>query len=192
MRHRSLNLSVHRLQARSWALALLAWLAIGTSLVHGLPEDREQPIRITADQAIRDEKQGFTVYSGNVQMDQGSLHIDADKITIYHNQEDASRVVAEGTPARMQQQPEPDEGMVKAQANKIEYFKFEDRALLTENAQIQQDGSTVTGETIEYFISEQLVRADSNQNAADSRVEVVIPAQNIPETKDERGDTDSE
>ena len=192
MRHRRLNLSDQRNQARPWALALLVWLAIGSSLVHGLPEDREQPIRITADQAIRDEKLGFTVYSGNVQMDQGSLHIDADKITIYHNEEDASRVVAEGTPAHMQQQPEPDEGIVKAQANKIEYFKLEDRALLTENAQIQQDGSTVTGETIEYFISEQLVRADSNQNAADSRVEVVIPAQNIPETKDDRGDTDSE
>ena len=192
MRHRRPKLYDQRCRARHWMLAIVTWLAVGASTVHSLPDDREQPIRITADQAIRDEKQGFTVYSGNVQMDQGSLHIDADKITIYHSQEDADRVVAEGTPARMQQQPEPDEGLVKAQATKIEYFKLEDRALLTQNAQIQQDGSIVTGETIEYFISEQLVRADSNQDAADSRVEVVIPAQNISEEKDERGDTDSE
>ncbi|MEP4485769.1 MAG: lipopolysaccharide transport periplasmic protein LptA [Halioglobus sp.] len=192
MRHRRPKLYDQHFRARFWALALFMWLAVGASAVHSLPDDREQPIRITADQAVRDEKQGFTVYSGNVQMDQGSLHIDADKITIYHSDEDADRVVAEGTPARMQQQPEPDDGLVKAQATKIEYFKMEDRALLTQNAQIQQDGSTVTGETIEYFISEQLVRADSNQDAADSRVEVVIPAQNIPENKDDRGDTDSE
>jgi lipopolysaccharide export system protein LptA len=170
---------------------MLVWLAALPSMVNALPEDREQPIRITADQAIRDEKQGFTVYSGNVQMDQGSLHIDADKITIYHSQEDASRVIAEGAPARMHQQPEPDKGLVMAEANKIEYFKEEDRALLTQNARIQQDGSTVTGDTIEYFISEQLVRADSNQDAADSRVEVVIPAQTLENTKDNRGDTDS-
>jgi len=192
MRHRRPNLCGQRNQTRSLALVLCAWLAVDSSLAMGLPDDREQPIRISADQAIRDEKQGVTVYSGNVQMDQGSLHIDADKITIYHSQDDANRVVAEGMPARMQQQPEPDEGMVKAEADKIEYFKLEDRALLTENARIQQDGSTVTGQTIEYFISEQLVRADSNQNAADSRVEVVIPAQNIPETKEDRDDTDSE
>ena len=57
-----------------------------------LPEDRDQPIRITADQALRDEKQGFTVYSGNVNMDQGTLHIDADKITVYHMEEEADRI----------------------------------------------------------------------------------------------------
>ena len=55
--------------------------AIATPPVAALPDDRDQPIRIEADEALRDEKQGFTRYEGNVKMDQGSLHIEADRIT---------------------------------------------------------------------------------------------------------------
>jgi len=55
------------------ATLLAGLLPAGASLA--LPDDRDQPIRITADTAIRDEKQGFTVYTGNVHMIQGSLDI---------------------------------------------------------------------------------------------------------------------
>ncbi|MEP1595267.1 MAG: lipopolysaccharide transport periplasmic protein LptA [Halieaceae bacterium] len=157
-----------------------------------LPDDREQPIRITADQALRDEKQGFTEYTGNVRMDQGSMHIEADKITIYHVDEDADKIVAEGTPAHMQQRPEVDKGLMHARANIIEYYKAEDRVHLRDNAQVEQDGSTVAGDTIDYFITEQLVRADSNQAETSSRVEVVIPAQVVNEKESDSGTTDSE
>ena len=157
-----------------------------------LPEDRDQPIRITADQALRDEKQGFTVYSGNVNMDQGTLHIDADRITVYHMEEEADRIVAEGSPAHLQQQPEPEKPLVHAEARVIEYFKAEDRVQLRQAAKIEQEGSIVTGDTIDYFITEQLVRADSDQADTGSRVEVVIPAQAIQEQDSDRGDTDSD
>jgi len=171
-------------------LALLFSTISATSVA--LPDDREQPIRITADQALRDEKQGFTEYTGNVRMDQGSMHIEADKITIYHVNEDADKIVAEGAPAHMQQRPEIDKGLMHARANIIEYYKAEDRVHLRDNAQVEQDGSTVAGDTIDYFITEQLVRADSNQAETSSRVEVVIPAQVVNEKESDSGATDSE
>lgn len=178
--------------ASALCAALLGVLLALPGTGQALPEDRDQPIRITADQALRDEKQGFTVYSGNVRMDQGSLHIDADKITVYHTAEEASRIVAEGSPAHLRQRPEPDKGLMHARAGIIEYFKAEDRVYLSKAARIEQDGSIVTGETIEYFISEQLVRADSDQSSADSRVEVVIPAQAIQNKDTPRGDPEGE
>jgi lipopolysaccharide export system protein LptA len=172
---------------------LLGCLLAGLSMAaQALPEDRDQPIRITADQALRDEKQGFTVYSGNVNMDQGTLHIDADRITVYHMEEEADRIVAEGSPAHLQQQPEPEKPLVHAEARVIEYFKAEDRVQLRQAAKIEQEGSIVTGDTIDYFITEQLVRADSDQADTGSRVEVVIPAQAIQEQDSDRGDTDSD
>ena len=171
-------------------LALLFSTISATSVA--LPDDREQPIRITADQALRDEKQGFTEYTGNVRMDQGSMHIEADKITIYHVNEDADKIVAEGSPAHMQQRPEIDKGLMHARANIIEYYKAEDRVHLRDNAQVEQDGSTVAGDTIDYFITEQLVKADSNQAETSSRVEVVIPAQVANEKESDSGATDSE
>ena len=156
-----------------FAVASVALLA---SLAQALPDDREQPIHISADKAIRDEKQGTTVYSGNVVMDQGSLHIEADRITIYRIVEEADKIVAEGRPAHLQQQPEPDKPLMHAKAGVIEYYKDEDRVHMREDARIEQDGAIVRGNTIDYYIEKQLVKADSLSDQADNRVEVVIPA----------------
>ncbi len=164
------------------AAALLA--SFGPALA--LESDQAQPMRITADQALRDEKKGVTVYKGNVRMDQGSLHVDADRITIYHDRANADRVIATGAPARLQQQPDPEKGPMHASARRIEYLRVSDRILLRGEAAIKQDGSTVTGETIEYFISEQRVIADSDQSVEGSRVEVVIPAQQLQQDNDNR------
>jgi lipopolysaccharide export system protein LptA len=165
-----------------------------------LPEDRTQAIVINADQALRDEKQGLTVYSGNVQLDQGTLHIAADRITIYRIVEDGDKIVAEGKPARMQQIPNVGEELMHAKAGKIEYYKAEERVLLKQDAQIEQGGSIVTGQTIEYFVSEQLVKAKSDEAQVDNRVHVVIPpspAKDKPLSDDEQieaasGNTNSE
>lgn len=176
---------------------LLSGLALTVSLLvalpaAALPEDRDQPIRIEADEALRDEKQGFTRYQGNVKMNQGSLHIQADQVTIYHVDEEADKIVARGKPARFQQQPEAEKGPVKASAETIEYYKNDDRVQLLNNASIEQDGSTVTGDSIEYFITEQRVRADSDRSRGDRRVQVVIPAQAMENKDSGSGETDSE
>ena len=159
----------------SRSLALLTLLILTTGLVQALPDDRDQPIHISADKALRDEKQGFTEYSGNVQMEQGSMRLEADKLTIYHATEEVDKVVAEGRPAKMQQQPELDKGVVHAHAGVIEYFRSEERVHLQRNARIEQDGAVVSGDSIDYYIAEQLVKADSDQAVKGNRVNVVIP-----------------
>jgi lipopolysaccharide export system protein LptA len=156
-------------------LALLLLLILTTGLVQALPDDRDQPIHISADKALRDEKQGFTIYSGNVHMEQGSMRLEADKLTIYHLTDEVDRVVAEGRPAKMQQQPELDKAVVHAHADVIEFFRSEDRVHLQTNARIEQDGAVVSGDSIDYFIAEQLVKADSDQAVDGNRVNVVIP-----------------
>ena len=163
----------------SAAAVAIGLIASSTSLA--LPEDRDQPIRITADTAIRDEKQGFTVYSGNVHMTQGSLDIRADELTIYHETAQADKIVAEGRPAKMQQKPAVDEPLVRAHANIIEYYKIEDRVHLRIDAQITQDGGSVNGDSIDYFIAEQLVKANSDQGTDGKRVQVVIPPEVVRE-----------
>lgn len=171
--------------------AVLLSIVVSTQAL-ALPDDRDQPIRIEADEALRDEKQGFTRYEGNVKMDQGSLHIEADQITVYHDEQQADRILARGKPAKLQQQPALDKAPVKARAEIIEYHKAEDRVQLRQNAHIEQDGSIVTGDSIDYFISEQLVRADSDKSRGEGRVQVVIPAQALEEDKDDSGTADSE
>jgi lipopolysaccharide export system protein LptA len=153
------------------ALVMLAWLAVGAN---ALPGDRDQPIHIAADQALRDEQKGHTVYSGNVRMVQGSMEVDADRITIWHNEEDADKIVARGAPARMRQQPEIDQELVHAQADTITYWQRAQKVNLTSNARIEQRGDVVTGDLIIYFIERQLVKAESGKLEDGNRVNVII------------------
>ena len=179
-----------RLSTQVCMLALLASL-LPAVIAQALPDDRDQPIRITADTAIRDEKQGVTVYNGNVHMIQGSLDILADTITIYHETDQADKIIAEGKPARMEQKPAVDEPLVRARAEIIEYYKLEDRVHLKVNAHIDQDGASVTGDSIEYFIAEQLVKADSEQTPDGKRVQVVIPPNVVREDNAANGPAQS-
>ena len=150
-------------------------LSVQTVVSHALPNDKEQPIRLTADKALRDEKNGVTIYTGNVQMKQGSVELEADTLTIYHISDEASEIVAEGNPARMRQQPEVDEAVVHAHAKIIKYFRNEDRVHLQTNAHLEQDGSVVEGDTIDYLMEKQLITAQSDQTREGNKVVVVIP-----------------
>lgn len=155
-------------------ITLLA-LCILPGIVYALPGDRDQPIHITADKAVRDELKGVTIYSGNVHLVQGSMELDADKLTIYHNEDVADEIIAEGKPAKMRQQPEVDKGLVHAHAEVITYYKYEDKVHLKTDARIEREGAVVDGDAIDYFIAKQLITAESDQSREDAKVVVVIP-----------------
>jgi lipopolysaccharide export system protein LptA len=146
-----------------------------------LPDDTRQPIHIVADEAVRDEKSGLTVYRGNVEMNQGSISISADRITIYSVDNDADRIVAEGSPAHMQHTQKVDAAPMHAEGAIIEYFKNEERVQLRQNAMLEQDGTTVRGDRIEYFIDQELVKAATDSESSPRRVEVVIPPGKLEE-----------
>jgi lipopolysaccharide export system protein LptA len=154
---------------------LLALLCLSPLVTQALPGDRDQPIHITADKALRDEVNGVTVYSGNVHLVQGSMELDADKLTIYHNIDVADEIIAEGNPAQMRQQPEVDEGIVHAHARVITYYKNQDRVHLKTEARLEQEGSVVEGDAIDYFIERQVITAQSDETREDNKVVVVIP-----------------
>lgn len=168
--------------------ALRVLLALGSASAAletaGLPEDRRQPIEITAEQAVRDEKAGYTVYIGEVILEQGSLHIEADRLTVFHHGETPERIVALGEPATMTQQPEIDAGLVSASAWEIVYEQSRELVVLRKTANIEQDGALVSGEFIEYFMAEQRVHAAAS-TSDDARVQVIIPAQFVEARSEE-------
>ena len=87
---------------------LLALLWLAPIAGNALPGDRDQPIHITADKALRDEVEGVTVYSGNVELVQGSMELEADKLTIYHNTDVADSWEREGEDVEFFRQFSPD------------------------------------------------------------------------------------
>lgn len=172
--------------------AVLGWLAIlFVSAALALPEDRFQAIEISAERAYRDDKAGFTVYSGDVVLEQGTLKIEAEKLTIFHDREAADRIIAVGEPARMRQKPEPEKDFVTASAGRIIYEKSRERILLRVDASIEQEGAIVSGESIDYFMAQQRVSANASSDDAEARVQVTIPATVVEAQSEEQDDSET-
>lgn len=178
---RSMNYCAH-------FLALM--LVVSATFTQALPEDRDQPMRITADKAERDDINGVTIYRGNVILIQGTLRLESDKLTIHHTDEDPSEIIAEGNPAKMQTRPELDKAIVYARGAVITYYKLEERVHLQTDGYVEQDGSVVTGDSIDYFIEKQLVKAEADETREGDRVVVVIPPS--AQKKDDNAATKSE
>lgn len=189
-------MSIHcpDLLARSmtgFARMLVLMLSFSAALTQALPEDRDKPMRITADKAERDDVNGITIYRGSVVLIQGTLKVEAETLTIYHTDEDPSEIIAEGNPAKWQQRPELEKAIVYAKARVITYYKSEDRVHLKTDGYVEQDGSVVNGDSIDYFIEKQLVKAKSDKTRKGDRVVVVIPPSEL-KSEDDSGTTESE
>lgn len=142
-----------------------------------LPDDDQQPILISSNSAIKDDKLGLTIYQGNVDIGQGSLNIKADKVTIYSNTDEVTKIIAEGKPASFQQQPEVSKGLVVAKANKVEYIIAKQIITLTGEASIDQEGSSISSNVINYDLQASRIEAAGEKGTnGDNRVNVVIPA----------------
>ena len=152
-------------------LALVLILAL-PGIGNALPEDREQPIQIESNRAVRDEKAGTMIYIGNVELVQGSLKMLADRLEIYTlENNEVERIIGHGTPAYVEQKPSADKQVIKARGDTIRYFVTEEKLQLEKNASIEQDGSVVTSNIIDYFIKDEIVKASGSEQ----RVRVVIP-----------------
>ena len=148
-----------------------------------LASDRNQTINIQADKAVSNDKTGVTTYEGTVQIDQGSLRILADQVTIERQDNKVKLIVAKGKPARFQQRPAADKNLVVAEAFTINYIVAKDRITLKKNALLEQEGTTMTGESIDYDIAHSVVKAGDGSTGSQGRVQIVIPAQNDTDVK---------
>ncbi len=162
--------------------SLLVLLMLPSGLALALDSDRDQPIQVTADSASYNQKSGVAIYSGNVLVIQGTLHVWADQLTI-HTDKDGKIQTAQaiGNPARYQQIQDPKKGPVMAHAQQIDYDMVNDSLTLKNNAHIKQDNSSADGTVIHYDIKDQHIDAQGDQQG---RVFLIFPprgSQNHPE-----------
>ncbi len=160
----------------SVVFVLLVYLmfAFATSAANALESDRNKPITITSNEAERDEIKGTTTYSGEVVMEQGSMRIDADTVVIHNTREKVTKIIALGKPARYQQKPSDSEGLVIAEANTLEYSLETESLHLIESASLKQEGTSLSGNRIDYDVRKSVVKAGSGKSATE-RVRMVIP-----------------
>jgi len=136
--------------------------------------DEEQPIHITADRLEVQEQTGTSTYTGNVQIQQGSLELSGDTVTISHPNGQLEMVKAYGAPAKFKRFSQVDQSWINGQANLIHYNTKYKTILLSGNAQVKQPGKhTITGSNIFYDVSKQTLMAKGSKDGQD-RVSVTF------------------
>ena len=166
-------------------LILSLGAALGSAAAWALPSDRDQPIRIQADSAELDDRQGVAVYRGDVIITQGTLKITGDTVTITQTASgDIDVFTSVGNLAYYEQKPAVDKDIVKAYGKTIQYFASNERIVLIDQAKVIQEGNTFEGEKIVYDTRRQIVNAGratgSNVSTPRPRIDMVIQPKNKP------------
>lgn len=167
-----------RFTAAPFALVIAAFLSSQSAVTLALPGDKNETIRGSADNLTVDQKNGIATYTGAVKIQQGSLVITADSIVIHTNPDSSvEKMIATGNPARFQQQPEKDQGVVTAAAKQITYTPSNEHLVLIEDASVEQNGAVMSGPHIDYDLVKEVMKAAGSNGAsgAGQRIEIVIP-----------------
>ena len=161
--------------ARLW---LAAAALVSASAVHALPEDSEQQIHIRADEG-RFDPDGQSVLTGAVEIEQGTLRLTADRVTVATRDKGLHRIVAEGAaqaPVRFRQQINPDEPFANGRAEHVDYVVAKERLSLKGNAFLSVGEREFAGDVIFWDIKDGRVDARSEDPQG-------ITVKWLPETK---------
>jgi len=150
---------------RAAQLGLLALLSAVTAPLWALTSDADQPIHIEGDDAEIDQNNETIIYTGSVQIVQGTLRVQGDKMVVKINGDQVERITTIGAPARYRQELEDDQGEVIANADSIIYHTAKERIYLNGKATLVQQGNELQGESIRYDI----VAGKVDASAGDSK-----------------------
>jgi len=143
-----------------------------------LENDAQQPIHIEGDDAEIDQNNETIVYTGSVEIAQGSLRVRGDRMVVKINGNQVERIITTGSPARYQQTLEDAQGEVRAHADSIIYHTSQERIFLNGGASLKQQGNTMNGESIRYDIVKGKV--DASAGTGNERVRMKLDPDKPP------------
>ena len=149
---------------------LILLMAFVTSLVFALPEDTKQPIEIEAQSVVVDETTGFSEFSGNAVVRQGSLLLSAELIQVQTDNEEVVSMIAKGSlekPAKYIQSQENQARFIEATATLITYDVDEGMIFLVGNAHLVQGFDSFSGDTLNYDINNDKVVVKGSEDGTE-------------------------
>lgn len=161
-------------------LAVLAGLGFGLRSVPtmALEGDDQQPVLIEADKVEVDEGKSTSLYIGHVQIDQGSMRLLADRVTVHHQKDRRIKyIIARGEPVFYKQLLDDNQGEMQAFAKRMDYDAVRDELILTGDALVIQGKDRITSDRIVYD------RGNARVQAGDgSRVKITFNPQDNKKT----------
>ncbi len=146
-----------------------------------LKSDREQPIRIQANNGVVDDAAGKSTYTGNVHIEQGTLNIVADEVQIFMVENEVVKIIAitddpeleTSKLAHFEQIADDSMELVTADATLITYLVEDAKLHLKGRAQMQQTADKFSGEMLYYDINLGILDLKSNGSPQD-RIEIIF------------------
>jgi lipopolysaccharide export system protein LptA len=138
-------------------------------MVIALADDATQPIKVKAQTVLIDEKQGLSVYTGKASVVQGSLILSAEKIQLFSNQTEVTKVIAKGDKkqrAHYQQSQPSQSRFIEATADNITYLIQKELVHLRGHAHLVQGFDSFSGGTLDYDIKNDKVIANKSKDGA--------------------------
>lgn len=162
--HRSGFMSVH---PAGWLVGGMLTLLLAMP-VQALESDARAPIEVAADRLDIDDRSGTAVYTGDVEIRQGSMQLTGDRVEIERNEAgEVTRITAIGERAYIEQQPAPDEPVVNGWGRTIVYHARERRVELIDQAELHQARDTFDGGYVQYYLDRRTVQARSEVEGRD-------------------------
>ena len=156
--------------------ALLASLLTLPLMTNALPQDAGKAIEISADLTQFDNERQTHTLEGNVEIRQGSMVINADKITILLKEGEISRLDGVGEPLRYRVTDNDGETLT-ATARKIIYKPIDASLSLLGDAKLLRPDRTLSGERIDYDLKSARINARGKDK---QRVKIVIQPERKP------------
>ncbi|MCT8607182.1 lipopolysaccharide transport periplasmic protein LptA [Glaesserella parasuis] len=147
-------------------LVLIIALCLVNLSVKALETDRNMPIKIDSGSQSLDMERNIVTFSDNVVVTQGSIKLNAEKVTIIRRDTQKELIEAFGTPVVFQQTL--DNGKM---ANSVHYDLDSEFLILRGNAELKQLDSAIKAEKITYDVKKQNLKATSNDR---QRVKTVL------------------
>lgn len=145
----------------------LIYLYFASFNIYALPEDSRQPIQVKAYTVVIDERKGLSTYTGDAKVSQGSLTLSADKIELYSNQKEVTKVLAKGSKKKLayyKQNQLNRSRFIEASAVKITYLIKKEFVHLRGKARLVQGFDTFSGGTLDYDIKKDKVILEKSKD----------------------------
>ncbi|MEN8107208.1 MAG: lipopolysaccharide transport periplasmic protein LptA [Pseudomonadota bacterium] len=144
-------------------------------IVTALDSDRDQPIHLESDKADLDEQKGINIFTGNVHLRQGTMHLRGDIMTVYVVDGSIDRAEINGSPATFVQRPEGKDKDMHATASRMEYHASDERIILLGEARVRDaEGNDFRSDRIIYHVGNNTVNAGGDTGTG-SRVYITLP-----------------
>ncbi|OED44562.1 lipopolysaccharide transport periplasmic protein LptA [Chromatiales bacterium (ex Bugula neritina AB1)] len=135
-----------------------------------LENDYQQPVSAKADRLELDQQSGSQQFSGNVEITQGSIVIQADKLHIETRNGAIYRISGSGNPIRFRQL-DNDKKLIIVEGNRLDYVTPSWTVIFTGNVKVTRAAGEFSGHSIEYNLRKQQYKAKGNNR---NRVSITL------------------